>query len=96
MTEATYQGSLIRKLKRKFPGCVVLKNDSAYIQGIPDLTLLWGRHWATLEVKLDEKAARQPNQEYYVTQMNDMSFSAFICPANEGEVLFALQEAFAS
>lgn len=96
VTEAAYQGRLIKKLKRIFPGCVIMKNDSSYIQGIPDLTLLWHKHWATLEVKMEESSARQPNQEYYVTQMNDMSFSAFICPANEGEVLLALQEAFAS
>lgn len=96
MTEASYQSSLIRKLKRCFPGCMILKNDPTYVQGIPDLTVLWRRHWATLEVKLTMDSARRPNQEYYVTQMNDMSFSAFICPENEGEVLFALQEAFAS
>jgi hypothetical protein len=96
MTEALYQARLIKKLKRAFPGCVVMKNDSSYIQGIPDLTLLWRQHWATLEVKLEASSPRQANQEYYVRQMNDMSFSAFICPDNEREVMIALQEAFAS
>jgi hypothetical protein len=96
VTEAGYQAQLIRKLKRSFPGCVILKNDSSYIQGIPDLTLLWRQHWATLEVKMADDSPRQANQEYYVRQMNDMSFSAFICPDNEREVLIALQEAFAS
>ena len=96
MAESKYQGKLIKKLERLFPGCVVLKNDSSYRQGIPDLTLLWRRHWATLEVKDRATSARQPNQEYYVKQMDDMSFSAFIYPENEREVLLALQEAFAS
>lgn len=96
MTEAAYQVRLIKKLKRTFPGCVILKNDANYIQGIPDLTVLWYRHWATLEVKMTMDSERRANQEYYVTQMNDMSFSAFICPENEGEVFLALQEAFAS
>lgn len=96
MTEAEYQHKLIKKLKRLFTGCVVLKNDSSYTQGVPDLTLLWGEHWATLEVKTSVGSARQPNQEYYVRQQMDMSFSAFIYPENEKEVLLALQEAFAS
>jgi hypothetical protein len=63
---------------------------------MPDLTLLWHERWATLEVKTSELSDRQPNQEYYVKQMADMSFSAFIYPENEREVLRALQEAFAS
>ena len=96
MTESAYQSKLIRKLKRLFPGCVVLKNDSSYIQGIPDLTLLWGPHWAALEVKAHATASQRPNQDYYVRQMADMSFAAFVYPENEGEVLLALQEAFAS
>ncbi len=96
MTEAAYQKHLIEKLKRQFPGCVILKNDSSYCQGMPDLTFLWGANWATLEVKISAISNRQPNQEYYVKQMNDMSFSAFIHPENEKEVFIALQEAFTS
>ena len=96
MTENAYQAKLIRKLKRVFPGCEVLKNDSGYRQGILDLTLFYGPHWAMLEVKPSATAKAQPNQKYYVQQMNEMSFAAFIFPENEEEVLAALQEAFAS
>lgn len=96
MTENVYQAQLIRKLKRMFPGCQVLKNDSQYLQGILDLTLFWGPYWAMLEVKASVNATERPNQAYYVEQMNDMSFAAFIYPENEKEVLTALQEAFAS
>jgi hypothetical protein len=63
---------------------------------MPDLTIFWGNHWATLEVKASNFSPYQRNQEYYVEQMNNMSFSAFIYPENEKEVLLALQEAFAS
>jgi hypothetical protein len=94
--ENKYQAKLIRKLKQRFPGCEVLKNDSQYRPGILDLTLLWGPHWAMLEVKTSESAPERPNQGYYVRQMNDMSFAAFIYPENEEEVLLALQEAFSS
>ena len=96
MTESVYQARLIRKLKRIFPGCEVLKNDPQGIQGILDLTLFWGPCWAMLEVKASVNSAERPNQSYYVEQMNNMSFAAFIYPENEEEVLTALQEAFAS
>jgi hypothetical protein len=96
VTEAVYQGKLIRKLKRLFPGCVVLKNDPQYQQGILDLTLLWGQYWAMLEVKASPETGLRPNQRYFVEQLDAMSFAAFIFPENEEEVLFALQEAFAS
>ncbi len=93
MTENAYQAKLIRKLKRMFPGCEILKNDSHYKQGILDLTILWGSRWAMLEVKASSSAPKQPNQNYYVAQMNLMSYAAFIYPENEEEVLLALQEA---
>lgn len=96
MAENKYQAKLIKKLKRLFPGCVVLKNDSAYIQGMLDLTVLYRDRWATLEVKDHEGASERPNQRYYQQLMDDMSFSAFIYPENEEEVLAALQEAFTS
>jgi hypothetical protein len=93
-TEAAYQGKLIRKLKRTFPGCEVLKNDPQYVQGILDLTLLWGPYWAMLEVKTSAKSPQRPNQRHYVNRLNDMSFAAFIYPENEEEVFAALQKAF--
>ena len=96
MTENLYQAKLIRKLNRMFPGCEILKNDAQYRQGILDLTVFWGPDWAMLEVKASATASERPNQSYYVKQMNDMSFAAFIYPENEEEVLTALQEAFAS
>jgi|1185.fasta_scaffold86138_2 hypothetical protein len=96
VTEARYQAQLIRKLKRMFPDAILMKNDSSYIQGIPDWTLLCGCSWAVLEIKASLSARRQPNQEYYITRLSGMSFAAFICPENEKEVLSALQEAFGS
>jgi hypothetical protein len=94
--ERDYQQYLIRVLKELFPGCVVLKNDAEYMQGFPDLLILYGNKWAALEVKASRKAAQQPNQAYYVEQLDFMSFAAFIYPENEEEVLDALQLAFKS
>lgn len=94
--EAEYQAQLIERLKQRFEGCVILKNDAAYIQGFLDLTMLYQDTWAALEVKRSKDAVLQPNQEYYVHQLDDMSFAAIIYPENEEEVLLALEEAFAS
>lgn len=96
MRERDYQAQLIIKLRRLFPGCVILKNDANYMQGVPDLTILWGRSWAILEDKVSADARCQPNQEYYIDMFNQMSFAAFIHPDNEEEVLHALQLAFES
>ena len=94
MTENQYQAKLIKKLERRFPGCIVLKNDAGMQQGILDLTVLYGPQWASLEVKASADASIQPNQEYFVRRLDDMSFAAFIYPENETEVLSALQQAF--
>lgn len=96
MTESAYQTKLIRKLKRMFPGCEILKNDSGYRQGILDWTIVWGPYWAMLEIKASRTASKQPNQDYYVEKLNGMSFAAFVYPENEEEVLTALQAAFSS
>lgn len=92
--ESKFQNQLINEIKHLFPGAIVLKNDPNYLQGIPDLTILWKDKWATLEVKKSEKASVQPNQRYYVEQMDYMSFSRFIYPENKEVVLLELQQSF--
>lgn len=94
MKENAFQAHLIKRLKEMFPGCIVMKNDSGYIQGIPDLTILWKDKWAMLECKKSAGASRQPNQEYYIRTAGEMSFGRFIFPENEEEVLNELQQAF--
>ena len=89
--ESGFQDRLIATLKTMFPGCMVFKMDQR--QGIPDLLILHGGKWASLECKQFARAKRQPNQDYYVGKMNDMSFSRFISPENKEEVLHDLQQA---
>lgn len=91
MRESGFQARLIRTLKERFPGCVVLKNDANYIQGIPDLTIFYNDRWAMLECKRSENENHQPNQDYYVERMDDMSFARFIFPENMEEVLNELE-----
>lgn len=92
--ERVFQAGLIKELEEMFPNCIVTKLDSGHIQGIPDLLILYKDKWAALECKKFAGAKRQPNQEYYVGRMNEMSFSRFICPENKEEVLHELQQAF--
>ena len=92
MLENKFQAKLINELKTIFPNCIIMKNDASYIQGIPDLLILNNDKWAALEVKRTSKASKQPNQEYYVGRMNEMSFSRFVCPENKDEVLSELKK----
>ena len=94
MLENAFQSKLIKYLKKRFPGCIVLKSDSGYLQGIPDLLILYKDKWASLECKQSEQSKKQPNQEYYVGKMDEMSFSRFIFPENKEEVLDDLQQTF--
>jgi len=94
MLESRYKANLIKKLRVMFPGCVILKNDAEYLQGVPDLTILYGYRWAMLEVKASLGVVHQPNQKYFIDLLNDMSFASFIHPGNEEDVLDALQHAF--
>jgi hypothetical protein len=92
--ENRYQKHIILRLRTEFPGCVILKNDSDYLPGILDLTVLFGQRWGLLEVKAYEGAPERPNQRHYQEQLNDMSFAAFIYPENEEEVFDALRQTF--
>lgn len=96
MLENKFQAKLIKELKNMFPGCLVLKNDPNYIQGFPDLTVLYEDKWALLEAKREEDASHRPNQDFYISMADKMSFARFICPENKQEVLNELQQAFES
>ena len=96
MLERDFQKKLIDEIKLRFTGCIVMKNDSSYIQGIPDLLILYKDKWASLECKKSARAKKQPNQVYYVGLMDEMSFSRFVCPENKEDILDELQQAFES
>ena len=95
--ESRFQAQLIRDIKKALPGSMVLKNDGSNVpQGFPDLLILYGKKWGSLECKRSEEAHHQPNQDYYVGLLNDMSFSRFISPENREEVLNELYSTFGS
>ena len=96
MNENRFQAKLIKEIKERLPGCIIMKNDASYIQGIPDILVLYNDRWASLECKKSEEAGHQPNQDYYVEKMNSMSFSAFIFPENKEDVLDAMARSLTS
>ena len=93
MRENKFQSDLKKEIKSALPDCIITKLDCNDIQGIPDLLILNGSKWATLECKKNANATHRPNQDYYVDKMNRMSFSSFIFPENKEEVLDGLFKA---
>lgn len=96
MKENEFQSQLIKDVKNLLPGCYVLKNDPNYIQGFPDLLILYKDKWAALECKRSENASRRPNQEFYISSLRDMSYASFVYPENREEVLNELERALES
>ena len=94
--ESAFQREVIDELKTLFPGCVVLKNDAGYIQGFPDLTVLYKSKWAVLECKKSRYASHQPNQDWYVNKLKEMSYANFIYPENKEQIFYELQQTFKS
>lgn len=91
--EGKFQHDLIQELTNMFPGCLVLKNDAGYLQGMCDLIILFKNRWAALECKRSSNEPFRPNQEHYIEQCNTMSFGRCIYPENKQEVLDELQQA---
>lgn len=96
MSERKYEKELKARIRARFPGCVIMKNDPAQLQGVPDILILYQNTWAMLEVKLEDNSPKQPNQPYYIQKFGAMSFASFINPDTEEAVLDELQSAFES
>lgn len=91
--ENKFQAGLIKEIKLRFPGCIILKNDPTYKQGIPDLLILYKKHWAMLECKKSADEPFRPNQELYLERLNYMSFASVIFPENKEKVLNEMEQA---
>lgn len=92
--EKEFQDNLIKEIENRFDGSIVFKNDPEYIQGIPDLLVVYKDRWAALECKKNATASHRPNQDYYVNKMDGMSFASFIYPENKEEVLHEMERSF--
>ena len=94
--ESEFQSGLIKDIEKRLPGCFIEKADPNYRQGTPDLRVYYKDRWAALEVKRSAKEVHQPNQDFYVEQLNKMSFARFIYPENKEEVLDEMERALSS
>lgn len=92
--EKDFQSCIIKELKSLLPGVIIIKTDPNYIQGFPDLLILYDDKWAALECKRNVNSYIGPNQIYYIDIMNKLSFARFINPENKEEVLDDLQKSF--
>ena len=92
--ESEFEKRLIAEIMTMFPGALLIKGNSSYIQGFPDRMLLWEDRWASLEVKALRTSIHQPNQDYYIEKLRRMSYANFIYPSNKEQVLNEIQQSF--
>ena len=89
--EIVLEKRLVCKLLETDPVAHVIKNNPNYIQGFPDRILLYKNFWAAFETKTHAGANVQPNQEFYIDQLNRLSLAMFVYPENEKEFLREVQ-----
>lgn len=92
--ESKFQSDLIAEIKELYPESIVLKTNPNYIQGFPDLIVLYFDTWAALECKRKVGAHYQANQPYWIERLGRMSYAASIYPENKEDILGELQQAF--
>lgn len=91
--ENSFKSKLIKEIEEQYPGAIILKTNANALQGIPDQLILYGDRWAAFEAKRSKTARHRPNQDYYIREMNYMSFAWFVYPENKEEFLHELQQA---
>lgn len=92
--ESSFQRKVLDRIQQDFPEAVILKNDSGYLQGIPDFVIFYYGCYAMLEFKASRNATVQPNQKYYVDLFSAWAYAAFVHPGNVEQVMYDLQLAF--
>lgn len=91
MGETKFKATFLKMVKDEFPDCIILRTDPTHIRGIADIVILNNDKWVALEFKDYEDAPKQPNQPYYISKMDGMSYASFVYPENSREVFRAIQ-----
>ena len=94
--EGGFKKNLIDRIEKEYPDCIVTKLETDYKEGLPDVIVLYKDRWATLETKKNKAEVTKPRknkmqQDYYVATMDEMSFSRYVYPENQEEVLNELR-----
>ena len=97
--EGIFKKKLIAELEKEFPDCLITKLEADFNTWIPDVLIVDGPRWATLEVKASKADVTKPRknkeaQDYYVKKMRRMSYSSYVYPENKEEVLNELKVHF--
>lgn len=95
MIESDFQHKLIERLEKTFVGSIVMKNDPTYIQGIPDLTMLYKNTFVAFECKRSAHESKRPNQQWYVDEIiRNGGLAYFIYPENVEEIINDISRKF--
>ena len=92
-SESQFQARFLERITTTWGGTLVVRLDPNWQQGIPDYMVLIEDKWFCLEFKRSSKAPLQPNQQWFVDTMDEMSFARFVYPENEEEVFRDIQQA---
>jgi hypothetical protein len=90
--ESQFKRRFKDRLEEVFPGCVILDIDPINNRSMPDTIFLYDRFWAALEFKKSINSSKRPNQEYWITELAEMSAAYFVYPENQEEVMSELQK----
>lgn len=95
--ESKFERKVVNRLMRDYPGAYVIKTYPGFVpQGFPDRVFLYYDFWSAFDAKRSPNAPIQPNQPYYIDQLNQMSHAAFVNPENEEVYYNEIQRALQS
>lgn len=77
MNEASITQSLIRALGKELPGSVIFKHFDVSTDGIPDISVTWGKRTVWLELKWDEGETR-PTQLVTMMRLGHVGLAFYV------------------
>ena len=94
--ETTFRTKFLKQFKILYPAADIHPNTGCGIQGYPDTSIKFNGKNAHLEFKASAKAKVQPNQRWYVEDLNQREFARFIYPENGDQIMEELHGYFNS
>lgn len=85
-TEIPFERKFCKKLRDLHPDVYVMKNDASLVQGFPDRVIYFHDKYAILEFKRSANASRRPNQDWYINNFAQYTYSSYVYPENAEQV----------